>query len=288
MAIGNQGLIRLVEWAMVFRILVLVSVVYLGLALVIYISQSRLVFLPEIGGRALVETPAAVGLAYESVQIDTEDGETLRAWWLPHPDPRGTVLFQHGNAGNISHRLDSLTIFHRLGLNVLIYDYRGYGQSSGSPSESGLYSDARATWQWLVNEAGMSPDRIVLFGRSLGAAVAARLATEVDAAGLIVESSFTSVPDIGAEVYWWLPVRWLARIQLATSDHVADAGMPVLVVHSRDDEIIPFSHGQRIYEQAGQPRQFLEIEGDHNSGFMVSGELYRDGLDRFLTEVLSD
>jgi uncharacterized protein len=273
---------------MVFRVLFLVVMIYLGLAVVIYLSQSRLLFLPDIGGRALVETPAAMGLPFESIDIVTDDGETLAAWWLPHPDPRGTLLFQHGNAGNMSHRLDSLSIFHRLGLNVLIYDYRGYGQSTGSPSEAGLYEDARAAWGWLVGEADIAPERIVLFGRSMGAAVAARLATEVNAAGLIVESSFSSVPDIAGELYWWLPVRWLARIKLATADYVTEADMPVLVVHSPDDEIIPFAHAQRIHEGAGEPRQLLEIRGDHNTGFMTSGDLYSDGLDRFLEKIFPD
>jgi uncharacterized protein len=270
---------------MIFRVLFLAALIYLGLALVMYLSQSRLIFLPEIGGRTLLATPSQVGLNHETLQFPTTDGETLHGWWLPHPDARGTLLFFHGNAGNISHRLDSLQIFHRLGLNVLIFDYRGYGQSSGSPSEKGLYEDARAAWRWLTDERGVAPGQIVLFGRSMGAAVASRLATEVDAAGLIVESSFSSVPDIAADLYWWLPVRWLARIHLATIDHVAEADLPVLVVHSPEDEIIPIEHGRRIHEAAPDSRGLLEIRGDHNTGFMRSGELYTEGLAQFLDEL---
>lgn len=270
---------------MIFRVLLLAALIYLGLALVIFLSQSRLVFLPEIGGRTLLSSPAELGLDYRSLEIETTDGETLSAWWLPHPEARGTLLFHHGNAGNISHRLDSLEIFHQLGLNVLIFDYRGYGQSSGSPSEAGLYEDARAAWAWLTEVEELAPDEIVLFGRSMGAAVASRLAMEVRAAGLIVESSFSSVPDIASDLYWWLPVRWLARIQLATIDHVAEAKMPVMVIHSAEDEIIPVEQGRRIYEAAAEPRSWLEIRGDHNTGFLRSREIYVSGLDRFLDEL---
>jgi uncharacterized protein len=273
---------------MLLRVLFLAVLIYLGLALMIFLFQSRLVFLPDIAGRDLVHTPASVGLAFEEVRFDTDDGETLHGWWLPHEQARATLLFHHGNAGNISHRLDSLMIFHDLGLNVFIYDYRGYGQSSGRPSEDGLYRDARASWRWLVEERQVAPAEIVLFGRSMGGAVAARLATEVDAAGLIVESSFSSVPDIGAEVYWWLPVRRLARIHLPTADYVSEAGMPVLVVHSPDDEIVPFSHAERIHAAAAEPRTLWPIKGDHNSGFFLHRDVYKQGLTQFLSEVLPE
>jgi len=267
---------------MLLRILFLALMIYLGLVLMMAVFQSRLIFLPDIAGRDLVATPERIGLEFESITLDTPDGETLHGWWVPHPQPRATLLFQHGNAGNISHRLDSLEIFHQLGLSVLMYDYRGYGQSTGRPSESGVYIDARRFWDYLVDEAGVAPADILLFGRSMGGAIAAQLATEVEARGLIIESSFTSVPDIGAELYPWLPVRWLARIHFPTKDYAARSRAPVLVIHSPDDEIIPFSHGRRIYDAAPEPKQLLEIQGDHNSGFLRSGALYREGLGRFV------
>ncbi len=265
------------------RLLLMLALVYGALLLLLYLFQPRLLFLPGVPGRDLVATPEHIGLEYRDIQFETADGETLHGWWLPHADPRATLLFHHGNAGNVSHRLDSLQIFHDLGLEVLIFDYRGYGQSSGSPSEEGVYEDAHSAWRWLVDEQGVDPGSIVLFGRSMGGAVAANLAERIDAAGLIVESTFTSVPDIGAELYWWLPVRLLARLEFNAADHVAAADMPVLVVHSPDDEIIPFSHGQRLYEAAGERGTLLEIQGDHNTGFLASGPLYRDGLDEFLS-----
>ena len=267
------------------RLLLMLALVYGALLLLLYLFQPRLLFLPGVPGRDLVATPEHIGLEYRDIQIETADGETLHGWWLPHADPRATVLFHHGNAGNVSHRLDSLQIFHDLGLEVLIFDYRGYGQSSGSPSEQGVYEDAHSAWRWLVDEQEVDPGQIILFGRSMGGAVAANLAERVDAAGLIVESTFTSVPDIGAELYWWLPVRLLARLEFDARSAIVASDPPVLVVHSPDDEIIPFSHGQRLYQAAGERGTLLEIQGDHNTGFLTSGPLYRDGLDRFISEL---
>ena len=271
---------------MLFRILFLALLVYLGLVLVIFLFQSRLVFLPHVAGRDLVSSPHDIGLIYSDVELHTADGETLHGWWLPHSQARGTLLFQHGNAGNISHRLDSLRIFHELGLNVLIYDYRGYGQSTGRPSEQGTYTDARAAWDWLIDEAEVEAGEVLVFGRSMGGAIAAWLTTEVQPAGLIVESSFSSIADIASEYYGWLPVRWLTRIHFPTAEFVAETEVPVLVVHSRDDEIVRFEHAERILDAAGERGRLLEIQGDHNTGFIRSEAIYQEGLERFIAEVL--
>ena len=180
------------------NILIFLVLPYLALVVFLYLTQSGMLYLADMPSRKVEATPANIGLAFEPLSIATADGETLDAWFIPAEEPRGTLLFFHGNAGNISHRLDSIALFHRLGLNVLIFDYRGYGRSTGSPSESGLYKDAEAVWQYLTEERRMLADNIVLFGRSLGGAVAVWLADRVKPAGLIVESSFTSVPDLGA------------------------------------------------------------------------------------------
>lgn len=264
------------------RALITLIVAYGLLLLLLYFLQPRLLFLPGVPGREVVDTPERIGLSHRDVSLQTEDGERLHAWWLPHERSRATVLFFHGNAGNISHRLESLEIFHELRVNVLIIDYRGYGRSSGRPSEVGLYRDARAAWAWLTETQGVNAGEIILFGRSLGGAVAAELATRVDAAGLIVESVFTSVPDIGSELYWWLPVRWLSRLGFGAAEYIQRTALPVLVVHSVDDEIIPFEHGRRLHEIAGGRGTLLEIRGDHNTGFLQSRERYREGLDRFI------
>ncbi len=271
------------------RVLVYSLVIYGALLLLIYLMQPRLLFLPGVAGRDLTVTPEAVNLPYSDVFLQTEDGETLHGWWLPHDQHQksttATVLFFHGNAGNVSHRLDSLRIFNDLGLSVMIIDYRGYGLSTGKPSEPGVYRDATAAWRWLTESRGVDPNRIILFGRSMGAAVASQLATRVQAAGLILESAFTSVPDLGAELYWWLPVRLLSRLEFNTADHIRRADLPTLIIHSPDDEIIPYSHGRQLHEAAGRNGTFLEIRGSHNTGFLDSGNPYREGLNGFISEL---
>jgi len=252
---------------------------YLLLVVLVWSMQGCMVHVPS---RQLVATPAEVGLAYEDVTLITADHETLHAWYIPATQARGDLLFMHGNAGNISHRLTSIAQFHRLGLNVLIVDYRGYGNSSGKPSEQGLYRDAEAAYQWLVEERGVVPERIVVFGRSLGAAVAAHVAAEKPVGALILESGFTSVPDLGAEIYPFLPVRLLSRYQYDTREKLSRISVPVLVIHSPQDDIVPFHHGQALYDAAAEPKQFLQIQGDHNRGFVQSGEVYTRGVAAFI------
>lgn len=261
-------------------VLISVAVVYVGLATLLYLFQSRLIYFPM---REIAATPKAVGLAYEDVRFTAEDGTVLDGWFIPASAPRATLLFFHGNAGNISHRLDSLMIFHRLGLSTFIFDYRGYGRSEGRPTEEGTYQDAMAAWRYLTEKRGVSPEKIVLFGRSLGGSVAAWLAARRTPGALIVESTFTSAPDFASEMYPWLPARWLTRFRYDAIKHLSSVTSPVLVIHSRDDEIIPVGHGRRLYEAAREPRQFLEIRGSHNGGFLQSDKEYIDGLERFLT-----
>jgi len=260
---------------------------YLAFVGLVYVMQGRLLYLPNMPGRELQATPADVGLRYEDVRLTASDGVALHGWFVPAAgDARGTLLFFHGNAGNISHRLESVRQFHDLGLDVLIVDYRGYGQSEGKPSEQGTYRDAEAAWQHLTHERAVAPSRIVVFGRSVGGSVAAWLAANREPGALIVESSFSSLPALAAELYWFLPVRWLSRFRYPTADYVAAADCPVLVVHSRDDDIIPFHHGREIYEAAGEPREFLELSGPHNGAHVLSEERYLEGLDRFLADAL--
>lgn len=268
------------------RFLLWLLAAYCAIVLVLVVFQSRLIFLPDAGGRDLVATPGDVRLSYRDLSIKTSDGEALHAWWIPHPKPRATLLFSHGNAGNISYRLDSLRRFHDLGLSVLIYDYRGYGQSTGRPDEAGIYLDGEAALRWLADEGRVRSENIVLFGRSMGGAVASRLAVNNEVAGLIVESSFTSVPDLAQELYWWIPARWLVHIRLPTQQFLSESNQPTLVVHSQNDEIVPFRHGWTLYQTAPQPKRFLQLRGSHNGGFLDSGDVYVAGLDSFLAEVM--
>ena len=265
--------------------LLLLALGYAALVTLLWLRQENMLFLPNIPSRQLVATPADVGLGYEALRLATADGETLDAWFVPASPERAVLLFFHGNAGNISHRLDSLRIFHALGLSVLIFDYRGYGRSSGHPSEQGTYEDARAAWRHLVGERGVAAERIVLFGRSLGGAVATRLAAEHQPAGLIVESTFRSVPALAAEIYWFLPVRSLARLEYPAERLIGSVQAPVLVVHSTEDEIIPFHHGEALHAAAGSSARLLALRGDHNTGFMLSATAYLEGLDGFLDQL---
>jgi len=268
---------------MLFRLMAVVVLCYVIIAAAVYFFQDRLLYFPT---RELEVTPAALGLAFEEVYFQAEDGIQLHGWYIPAPQARATVLFCHGNAGNISHRLDSIRIFHGLGLNVFIFDYRGYGTSSGRPGEKGIALDAGAAWQWLTQVKRADPARLIIFGRSLGAAVAAELACSRAAAAVILESAFTSYPDFGAELYPWLPVRLIAEYRYATIEHVTALRIPILVVHSPDDELVPFRHGRAIFEACAQPKYFLEISGGHNEGFLLSGDQYVRGLDSFISSAL--
>lgn len=268
------------------RILTPLAGIYGTLVLLLFLLQSCLIYYPNVPSRAIIATPKSVGLDYETVKISTVDGLSLDGWYVPAQDARGVLLFFHGNAGNISHRLESLKIFNRLRLSTLIFDYRGYGRSEGDPSEQGTYRDADAAWRYLTEVRHVARQRIVLFGRSLGGAIAAHAASRLQPAALILESAFTSVPDMAAQHYWMFPVRWLARYRYDTRQALGTVSCRVLIIHSPNDEIIPFRHGRDLFDTARKPKRFLEIRGGHNTGFLMSGQRYLNGLDEFLTAAL--
>jgi len=267
------------------KLTLVIATCYGLLVVVVYFMQGRMLYLADVPGRTLTMTPADVGLDYQDVSIKTTDGVMLHGWFIEGRSSR-VLLFFHGNAGNISHRLDSIRQFQGLGLSVLIIDYRGYGQSEGRTTEKGIYRDAGAAWRYLVEDRGTAAGDIIIFGRSLGASVASWLAAQYQPLGLIVESSFTSVPDIAQELYPWLPARWLSRLHHATRDYIQDVQCPVLVVHSRDDEIIPFHHGEEIFTSANEPRTLLAIRGTHNDAFIRDERAYIEGLRTFLDVTL--
>ena len=257
---------------------------YVALLALVFVFQPRMVFFPMKGGADI--TPQAAGLAFEKVRVPTEDGEQLAAWWIPGLLPaRGTVLLFHGNAGNISHRVGYAKMFYDLGYNTLLVDYRGYGESSGEPTEEGTYRDARASWTWLTVTRGIKASSIVLFGESLGGGVAAWLAAQhVQPAprALILSSTFTSIPDLGAELYPWLPVRWLSRIHYDNLASLERSRAPLLIAHSPGDEIIPYAHGRRLYAAAREPKAFLELSGGHNEAFVFAREGWIRAVQGFL------
>jgi len=258
--------------------------IYAFLALLLFFVQARMIYFPEA---RIVATPAERGLAYEEVDFKTEDGVILNGWFVGGGSDRA-LLFCHGNAGNISHRLESLEIFQQLGLNTFIFDYRGYGKSTGRTTEQGTYRDAEAAWNYLTSEKGFPADKIIVFGRSLGGPIAAHLAAAKHPAALILESTFTSLPDLGARLYPLFPVRLLSRFQYNTAASVREIKCPLLVVHSPGDDVVPYDLGVELFRLANAPKEFLAIRGDHNSGFLLTGQAYVTGLRFFLDKYVPD
>lgn len=265
------------------RLIKNILLLLLGLVLLngcMYLQQSSMIFFPYA---TLDQTPAEWGLVYEDVFLDTEDGVRLHGWYIPRHGSKQALLFFHGNAGNISHRGASVEIFHRLGLNVFIFDYRGYGKSEGKPDEKGLYKDARAAWRYLSKERGFGQEEIILFGRSLGGAVAAKLAAEIQPGGLILESTFSSAKDVANAVFPVLSRLIFLRYDFDTAAHVRRVACPVLVLHSPDDEIIPFRLGEKVFQAANEPKSFVKMRGDHNSGILMSQPDYERALGAFVS-----
>lgn len=266
---------------MLTSLLTTLALAYGGVAALLFLLQDDLAYYPQIG-REIYATPREHGLDYEPLTLATPDGERLDAWFVPSPQSRGTVLFLHGNAGNLSHRMDSIAMFHRLGYNVLIFDYRGYGRSTGKPSEAGLYQDAQTAWEHLTRQRGIPPGRIILFGESLGGAMAAWLAAHEKPGALVLSSVLISAPALAADLYPWLPARWLVRMRYDTRAALAQVHCPVLIAHSPDDEIIPFRHGQSLFAAAAEPKVFLPLAGGHNEGFIFMRAEWVDLLGVFL------
>jgi fermentation-respiration switch protein FrsA (DUF1100 family) len=269
------------------KVLTVGGAAYAALLAIVFLLQGSLIYFPDVG-RQILRTPKDAGLDYETVWLTAEDGVRLEAWYVPAPAARGAALLAHGNAGNIAHRVDYALLFHRLGYSLLLFEYRGYGRSEGKPSEEGTYADARAAWRHLVTERGFPPKRIVLVGESLGGAVVARLAADERPGALVLASSFVSVPELAAELYPWLPARRLTRYRYDTLEALERVLCPVLIAHSRQDDIVPFRHGERLFAAVKGPKAFLELAGGHNDGFLFTREAWREELGRFLEQHLPE
>ena len=215
------------------------------------------------------------GVPLEDVWFQSSDGTKLFGWYVEQAATSAVVLWCHGNAGNIINRLENLRELYRLGLSVFLFDYRGYGRSQGSPSEEGLYQDALGAYDYLTRTRLIRPERIVLFGRSLGAAVAAEVASHKPAAGLILESPFPSIEAVARFHYGGLPVHWLLGAEFRLIDRLPQLSLPKLVVHGDRDEVIPLELGRQVFEAAKPPKSFYVIKGaDHNNTYHVGGESY--------------
>jgi len=270
------------KWIKAARI---AGLVILCLMLFRWFEHSQ-VYLPT---RAL-ETAPEKG-SYEDFFLSV-DGKRVHCWFFPARDitPRNTgrnelaFLMCHGNGGNISHRLEYVEVFQSVGVSTLLFDYRGFGQSEGKPGEEESYRDAQSAYHWLVNEKKFQPQNIFAFGESLGGGVASELAIREKLGGLILQSTFTSIPDVGAEIFPWLPVRLLSTIGYKTNDKLPRIGVPVLVMHSPADTFIGFHHAEKNFAAARDPKLFWKIEGDHNDPISSAPERFKEGLETFLSK----
>ena len=242
------------------------------------------IFFPD---RQIALTPGNVGLVFEDVSFAAADGTRLHGWFIPG-DSDVTLLWFHGNAGNIGHRVDNIALIHRrLGVNVFIFDYRGYGRSDGKPSEQGTYMDADAALEYLRSRDGVDPEKIVLFGRSLGASVAVEMATRYKAYAVILESPFTSISAMARRTYGILahvvPVGAIVKSRYDSMSKIKDVHAPLMVLHGDRDDIVPFDVGRELFEAANEPKRFYTIEGaSHNDTYATGGEPYFDAIRRFL------
>jgi hypothetical protein len=263
----------------VLRLAIIAFLTYAGVAMFVELIQARLIYFPS---KEYHSTPTDVGLVYESVDLKTTDGETVVAWYVPSREGKGTILFCHGNAGNISDRLVTIQTLHRLGYNALLFDYRGYGESTGNPSEKGTYLDAEAAWIHLTEKRDEPGSRIAIMGESLGGAVAIELALRHPPGAVVMQATFTSLIDIGRLHYPLLPVNWILRHRYDSIKKVDRVTVPKLFIHATDDELVPLDNGRRLFEAAAEPKQFLETPGGHNTGGFSYSDDYARRLGEFL------
>ncbi|MEE9255856.1 MAG: alpha/beta hydrolase [bacterium] len=257
----------------IYRRVVLYAVLAILLMVLFRFLENALLYHPY---RTIDITPASYGAPFEDIFFTAADGTKLHGWYIPSAEPKGPVLlWAHGNAGNLSHRAENIAaIRSQTGAGVFLFDYRGYGRSEGKPGEEGLYADGRAAYAWLREL--VPPGRIFLFGRSLGAAVVVKLASEgFEARGLILESPFENLIAMGKNIFPFLPVSWIVRQKFDTAALVPTVKMPVFVLHGEADEIVPFSQGQKVFDLAPEPKRFYRFPGaGHNDTYLAGGAEY--------------
>ncbi len=267
-------------------IVFLAMVGYFAFMLMLAFFQKKYIYYPS---KEIITTPGLKGMEYEDVYFESSDGIRLNGWFFPPKDLRRgeTALFCHGNTDNISYFIDDVKMLTDIGLGVFIFDYRGYGRSGGDQSETGTYFDAEAAWNWLTKEKKLYSRRIIIIGRSLGGAIAAWLAKEHKPRALFLETAFTSIGDIASETHPFIPVKRFLRYEYRTIDYLRQVKAPVLIVHSKDDIVVPFSHGQKLFAAAPEPKKFIELSGSHRNCFFESGSVYTDGVQAFLEDTRS-
>jgi hypothetical protein len=260
--------------------------IILSLAIVVVLIrqvETRAIFFPMKGTPPVVDG----ALAHEDVFFQTADGKTLHGWFVPAPasrDKASVVLFLHGNAGNIGHRWDKIDILHELGVAVFIFDYRGYGRSEGRPTEAGIYKDADAAHAYLTGR-GIAPENIILYGESIGGAFAVDLAMKKSVKALILEGTLTSVPEMVRMTMPFIP-RFILATQLNSLPKIRQVRCAKLILHSVDDEIVPFEMGKALFDSAPEPKRFVRLRGGHNTAFFDDNVSYKNALREFLSPLI--
>lgn len=245
--------------------------------------ESRTLFYPT---QDVSFNPKSANLEFQDVFFTTDDNVELNGWLILREGAVYTVLFCHGNAGNLSHRIDKLKFFHELGCNVFIFDYRGYGKSKGRPSEKGFYRDAKAAYKFLLS-SGVSSDQIIGYGESIGGAVIVDLASKEPMRAMILDSTLTSIKDMIARAYPFVPY-WVFSSRFASDEKIKQINIPKLIIHSRNDEIIPYAIGKKLYEVALPPKEFAEIRGGHNSCFYESQDFLKKQIGDFILSLKNE
>jgi len=278
-----------------FRVARVLLIGYVGLVGCAMIFEDRFIYFPSPypeGDYHLAEARSPHLPRIEDVWLTTTDNTRIHGWYCQPPeghrsensDAQAVVLFFHGNAGNLSHRIDLIQMINDMNADVFIIDYHGYGRSEGKPSEAGFYQDADAAWAYLTTQRNIPSSRIIIFGKSIGAAPAINLARQVQPAGLIVESAFTSVPDMASQVLPIVP-KFVVQTKMNSIDRIGEVTCPKLFTHSPVDEIIPYSHGQALFDAAKEPKTFYIVDGaGHNNMQYMGGKKYRDAVQAFIEQ----
>ena len=262
--------------------LLLATLILLILAGVLFYSklENKLIFYPD---RGFDDSPSNWNLSYRDVLLRTKDGEKLHCWFFPLAGEPPVLLFCHGNAGNISHRIENAEHLVKRGISVFLLSYRGYGKSTGRPSEKGIYLDGLAAYDYLTESEKIPPNRIALFGRSLGGAVALEVALQRGVKCIIIESAFTSLRDMSKTIFPWSLFSPFIPNHYNNGSKIATLSVPKLIVHGKNDEIVPFWIGEKLFTLAKDKKKFLAIEGaGHNDTYIVGGSTYFNEVVSFI------
>ena len=282
---GLKGLIKQAIKKMILYIILIVAGTYLALTVMLFFFQERMVFVP---GRKVFATPASYKIDFEDLYLKTDSGVTINAWYVPAKDAKYTVLFCHGNAGNIANRLETAVFYHNQGYNFMVFDYPGYGKSTGKPSDKGLLSAADTAWKYLTDTRKIDPKSIIVVGRSLGGSAASHLAAKYDPAMLCLEATFVSVKEAAKDVVPFMPVGLICRVHLPTGENLKKAKCPVLLIHSPHDEVIKYRHGERLFEIAPEPKEFHTLKGGHNDCWFIDQARYSEIFKAFVAKYVEN